>query len=618
MAIRKLHRQLVRLRTVVGQRWVNHSLHAAKVAMHRIYTVSQVVIPLLVLANMAFIIFDFGFHPFRTFDVAFYQWLIWLLRVLLFLMVVRFLSEWNERLHWRAHFFSALLVVLTGFALWWCARLSEIPPGGVTFLRGKLLLYAAVVFLFLSEVSVLLRFVYRSRVNPSFLFVASFVVLIGAGALLLSLPTATTSGISFLDALFTSASAVCVTGLTVVDTATAFSGTGKLILLVLIQIGGLGIMTFTGLLTYLAAGSVSVQNHLALTSMVNSNRVGSIISVVWRIVWVTLVFEAVGASALYGTLDATHFARPVDHLFTAVFHSVSAFCNAGFSTYSLGLYDPLLRYNYPLQCAIATLVVLGGMGFPIVFNIFSFARQRLGNVFRRLAGLPPREASTRILQVNSRLALAATVSLLLVGFGCYLVFEWDATLRDHSSWAGKCTTAFFGSVTPRTAGFNTVNMADITLPTIMIYLLLMWIGASPGSTGGGIKTTTAAVAFLNLRSVIFGHTRTEAFRTQISDSSIQRAFAVMALSLLVIGLAVLVISTHDVEKGLLPISFEVFSAYSTVGLSLGITASLSAVSKTTLIIVMLVGRVGALTLLMALVRQVSQPNYLYPKEDILY
>lgn len=586
--------------------------------MHRIYTVSQVVIPLLVLANMAFIIFDFGFHPFRTFDVAFYQWLIWLLRVLLFLMVVRFLSEWNERLHWRAHFFSALLVVLTGFALWWCARLSEIPPGGVTFLRGKLLLYAAVVFLFLSEVSVLLRFVYRSRVNPSFLFVASFVVLIGAGALLLSLPTATTSGISFLDALFTSASAVCVTGLTVVDTATAFSGTGKLILLVLIQIGGLGIMTFTGLLTYLAAGSVSVQNHLALTSMVNSNRVGSIISVVWRIVWVTLVFEAVGASALYGTLDATHFARPVDHLFTAVFHSVSAFCNAGFSTYSLGLYDPLLRYNYPLQCAIATLVVLGGMGFPIVFNIFSFARQRLGNVFRRLAGLPPREASTRILQVNSRLALAATVSLLLVGFGCYLVFEWDATLRDHSSWAGKCTTAFFGSVTPRTAGFNTVNMADITLPTIMIYLLLMWIGASPGSTGGGIKTTTAAVAFLNLRSVIFGHTRTEAFRTQISDSSIQRAFAVMALSLLVIGLAVLVISTHDVEKGLLPISFEVFSAYSTVGLSLGITASLSAVSKTTLIIVMLVGRVGALTLLMALVRQVSQPNYLYPKEDILY
>jgi Trk-type K+ transport system membrane component len=602
----------------VGQRLANHSRHAIKVAVHRVYNLSQVLIPLLVLANLALIIFDFGFHPFRTVDRDFYQGLSLLLRVLFFLMTVRFLAEWNERVNARAHVFSALLVVLTGVAVTLCWRLGQPEPDAATFWRDKLLLYAAGVFLFLSELSVLLRFVYRRRVNPSFLFVFSFVALIGVGGLLLLLPTATTSGISFLDALFTSASAVCVTGLTVVDTATAFSGTGKLILLVLIQIGGLGIMTFTGLLTYLAAGSVSVQNHLALTSMVNTNRVGSIISVVSRIVWVTLAFEGVGAMIIYSTFDASHFARPVDHLFVSVFHSVSAFCNAGFSTFSLGLYDPLLRYNYPLQSAIAVLVVLGGMGFPIVFNIFSFARQRLENLVRRLAGVPAREASTRLLQVNSRLALATTVALLAVGFGCYLVFEWNATLRDHSSWVGKCTTAFFGAVTPRTAGFNTVNMAELTLPTIMIYLLLMWIGASPGSTGGGIKTTTAAVAYLNLRSVILGHTRTEAFRTQISDSSIQRAFAVMALSLLVIGLAVLIISANDVEKGLLPISFEVFSAYSTVGLSLGITAGLSAASKSTLIVVMLVGRVGALTLLMALVRQVNQPQYLYPKEDILY
>ncbi len=602
----------------IGQRWVNRSLYAVRVVTHRVYTVSQVLIPLLVLANAAFIVFDFGFHPFRTYDAAFYPWLMLLLRGLLFFMIVRFLSEWNERLHWRAHFFSALLVAFTGLALWWCARLAEIPPGAVAFLRDKLLLYAAVIFLLLSELSVLLRFVYQSRVNPSFLFVFSFVVLIAVGALLLLLPTATTGGISFLDALFTSASAVCVTGLIVVDTATAFTGTGKLILLTLIQIGGLGIMTFTGLLTYLAAGSVSVQNHLALTSMVNSNRVGSIISVVWRIVWVTLVFEAAGALVIYAMLPSTTFARPVDHLFVAVFHSVSAFCNAGFSTYSLGLYDPLLRYNYPLQCALAVLVVLGGMGFPIVFNIFSFARQRLSNLFRRVVGLPAREPSTRLLQVTSRLAVATTIVLLVVGFGCYLFFEWEATLRHHESAWGKCATAFFGSVTPRTAGFNTVNMTELTLPTIMVYLLLMWIGASPGSTGGGIKTTTAAVAFLNLRSVIFGQARTEVFHTHVSDSSIHRAFAVMALSLLIIGLAVLIISTHDVEKGLLPISFEVFSAYSTVGLSLGITADLSATSKATLIGVMLVGRVGALTLLTALVRQAHQPHYLYPKEDIVY
>lgn len=227
------------------------------------------------------------------------------------------------------------------------------------------------------------------------------------------------------------------------------------------------------------------------------------------------------------------------------------------------------------------------------------------------------EFYTRIIQVNSKIALSTTLILLVVGFGCYFIFEHDASLREHPTLYGKLVTSFFGSVTPRTAGFNTVNLSSLTLPTIMIYLLLMWIGASPSSTGGGIKTTTAAVAILNLRTVILGKSTTNVYRTQISEQSINKAFAAILLSLLIIGVAVLIISVNDGKQGLLKIAFEVFSAFSTVGLTLGITPELSQTSKIVLILTMFIGRVGALTVLMAFVAEAKQQAYQYPIEEVM-
>jgi trk system potassium uptake protein len=205
----------------------------------------------------------------------------------------------------------------------------------------------------------------------------------------------------------------------------------------------------------------------------------------------------------------------------------------------------------------------------------------------------------------------------VVGFGCYYFFEKDASLLEHPTLIGKLVTSFFGSVTPRTAGFNTVNLSSLTLPTIMIYLLLMWIGASPSSTGGGIKTTTAAVAMLNLRTIILGKSKTEVFRTQISEQSINKAFAAILVSLLIIGTAILIISVNDGKHGLLKIAFEVFSAFSTVGLTLGITPDLSQTSKIVLILAMFIGRVGALTVLMAFVTEAKQQSYQYPVEEVM-
>jgi potassium uptake TrkH family protein len=482
----------------------------------------------------------------------------------------------------------------------------------------KVTLYIGITFLFFTEASNLLKFIYSRRQNPSFIFIISFAIIIIAGTFLLMLPNATVHGISLINALFTSTSAVCVTGLTVVDTGIEFTAIGKVIILFLFQIGGLGIMTFTGLLGYLSTGSVSFHSQMALKSMVSSNQISNVITVVTRIIIVTLSFELVGAFFLYLSLDKELFDTTVERAFFSVFHAVSAFCNAGFSTESAGLYTESFRFNYSLQLIIAVLIILGGMGFPIVFNIFSFLRLKAKLLMDRATKKQSKDKFTRVIQINSRLAMATTFILLVIGFVLYFIFEFNHTLQEHPTWTGKIVTSFFGSVTPRTAGFNTVDMSKISLPIIMVYLLLMWVGASPSSTGGGIKTTTFAVAFLNLRSVIFGRTRTEIHRTQVSELSINRAFAVMMLSLIIIGLTVLLLSIYDGDKGILHLSFEAFSAFSTVGLSLGITPNLSEVSKVVLVVTMFIGRVGALTVLIAFISQAREQAYQYPVEEIMY
>jgi trk system potassium uptake protein TrkH len=611
-------------RFAILSRWFKRSaIHQVKYAalkyLRSTYRVSNTLTVLITLMAIGLIIYDFGYYPFYSHEPGLYHLLGYILWLCKAFYTVRFMAEWVEIKKWKAHVYNFLLVVFIFYLASGHQALVQLKAAESTeFLIRKSILYIGISFLFLTEASNLLKFVYQRRQNPAFVFIISFAVIILFGTLLLLLPNATTHGISLVNALFTSASAVCVTGLTVVDTATAFTPMGKVILLFLIQIGGLGIMTFTGLLGYLSAGSFSFHNQMALRSMVSSNRISNVIMIITRIITVTLFFEVAGALVLYATVNKELFHGNVERIFFVVFHSVSAFCNAGFSTESAGLFSEHLRFNYPLHLVIAVLVILGGMGFPIVFNIFTFIRIKAMRMFDRFVHFNSSEPITRILQVNSKLAITTTLLLLAIGFITFFVFEYNASLRDHATLMGKITTAFFGSVTPRTAGFNTVDMTRITLPMIMFYLLLMWIGASPVSTGGGIKTTTAAVAFLNMRSIALGRKRTEVFRTQISAMSIRRAFAVMILSLLVIGLTVLIISICDGEKGLLKIAFESFSAFSTVGLTLGITPELSPVSKVVLVFTMFIGRVGALTVLTSFISQAREQAYQYPEEEIQF
>ncbi len=621
-------RKYIPYRLVILYRWLKRSIHEQLIKqgsfsfrawIEATYSVSTTLIPITALIVFGLVIYDFGFFPFYSHAPGLYTYLYYTLTLFKVLLITRLFTEWLEIKSWKAHLYNFGLVLL----IFYLTRLSKTivtldlkPTSG--FISHKLILYAGATFLFFTEAANLLKFIYSRRQNPSFVFILSFALIIVAGTFLLLLPNATTHGISFVNALFTSTSAVCVTGLAVVDTGTEFTILGKVIILFLIQVGGLGIMTFAGLLGYLAAGSVSFHSRMALKSMVSSNQVGDVITMVTRIIVVTLFFEAVGAFLLYLSLDKKLFDSNIERAFFSVFHSVSAFCNAGFSTESAGLYTESFRFNYSLQMIIAILIILGGMGFPIVFNIFSFLRIKSISLLARITKNPFPEAMTRIIQVNSKLALTTTIFLLVTGFITYFFFEYNASLKEHHTWIGKVVTSFFGSVTPRTAGFNTVDMTRLSLPIIIIYLLLMWIGASPSSTGGGIKTTTAAVAFLNLRAIIRGHNRTEVHHTQISEPSINRAFALISLSILIIGISVLLISMYDGDKGILKIAFEAVSAFSTVGLSLGITTELSEVSKIVLIVTMYIGRVGALTILIAFINQENDRAYQYPVEEIMY
>ena len=574
-------------------------------------------IPFFTLTIFAILIYDVGYNDFYSQKIWFHTLWKRILYILFLLFCIRLAATYRE-ISWRTRSFNFAVAILILIMAHLLGQVQKLPPSAVNnFTLDKILIYAGTIFLFLLEGSHAMKGIYRKIINPALLFVGSFFILIMVGAFLLMLPNATVYGISPIDAWFTSASAVCVTGLIVVDTATAFTSFGKTIIIALIQIGGLGVMTFAGLLTYLATGSVSFANQFALKDILSSNRVTDVIGLVARVITVTLAFEAIGGVFIYSTLPETFMQDGIDRFLFSAFHSISAFCNAGFSTLTDGLYDIRIRTSYSMQLVIASLIILGGLGFPIVFNLAKYVQHHVTNFVLKSLRLPSKEFSRNIIHASSRLSLFTTILLLLLGFIAYITIEMNASLQQHPTVIGKIVTSVFGSVTPRTAGFNTVDLTTLRLPTIMIYLLLMWIGASPGSTGGGIKTTVAAVAFLNMRAVLLGKTRIEAFRTQISEFTNHRAFAIILASLLIIGVAILLISFQDADKGLLRVAFEVFSAYSTVGLTLGITAKLSAFSKLVLSIVMLMGRVGTLTLFFALITPVREVNYRYPSEDIL-
>lgn len=455
----------------------------------------------------------------------------------------------------------------------------------------------------------------RSVLNPAQLFIVSFIGLVGLGTALLLLPNSTHKGISFVDALFTSTSAVCVTGLAVVDTSSYFTQFGKTIIMLLIQAGGLGILTFASYFSYFFKGGTSYENQIALGDITSSNKLGEVFTTLKRILTITFWVEFIGAFLIFINLSPKLIPNFWERIYFSLFHSISAFCNAGFSTLPNGMMQEGFVANYPLQLTIVLIFVFGGLGFPIIINCMIYLKHFVRRHFLFFVS-KKRDYRPWLLTLSNKLNLITVVSLIVGGSVIIFIKEYSNTLAEHHG-LGKVVTAIFTATTPRTAGFNSIDFSQLHFSSVIIIILLMWIGASPASTGGGIKTSTFAIATLNFISLAKGKERIEIFRREVADISVRRAFAVMTLSLLVIGFAVFLLAHFDQHLPLLDIAFECFSAYSTTGLSLGITGHLSDPSKIVLVGTMFIGRVSMLSILIAFFKKAKALTYQYPSDEIL-
>jgi len=452
----------------------------------------------------------------------------------------------------------------------------------------------------------------QKSIHPTRLLTFSFLLLISLGTLLLLLPKATHNGISLIDALFTATSAVCVTGLIVVDTGTYFTRFGQFIIMVLIQLGGLGIMTFTTFFAILLNGGIGIKERVFLSEIFSEKNLSKISSTIIRILFLTFSIEAVGAILLYYFLPDPMFKNKSEKIFCSIFHSISAFCNAGFSTFSNNLID--IKNNIPAIIAIATLFILGGLGFLVLSELIE---KPFLKAIRRIKFLRNKIAPQKVvLSLHSKLTIYTTAILIISGTVILLLLEFNNTLKNETLLS-KIAHAFFQAVTPRTAGFNTIDISKIGITTSLFIMLLMWIGASPGSTGGGIKTTSFALIVLKISSMVTGKERVEIFNKQISEESISRAFVSALLSVLFILTATFALTITEKNLNFIDTFFEVVSAFGTVGLSRGITQDLTIFGKLIIIMMMFIGRIGPLAFSFALFGKIEKRNYEFQKESVL-
>ncbi|MBN1886101.1 MAG: potassium transporter [Candidatus Krumholzibacteriota bacterium] len=442
--------------------------------------------------------------------------------------------------------------------------------------------------------------------RPGILVIISFAAAALAGALLLALPAASTGPrLGFVDALFTSTSAICVTGLVVIDIGTRFTAFGKSVVMVLIQLGGLGVMTFSVFLFLFLGRGLGVRQRWIVTESFTATPIREIPRLIRSIFAFTFLVEGTGAVLLYlhwhGRLPAG------EAVFAAVFHAIAAFCNAGFSFFETSFVA--WKGSVLLNTTIMALIVVGGLGFPVIYELIGWTRNR--RLHRRTA-----------ISLHSRMVLWTT-AILVVG-GTIVIFLLEGTgAMAALGWKERFFTALFQSVTARTAGFNTLDIPALRGATLFILVMLMFVGASPGSCGGGIKTTSVATMAAILSSKIRGRESVSIFRRTIPEETVSRALAIFILAVLVVTAGLIMLLVAEIgpgnpgRTGFLAYAFEAISAFGTVGLSMGITAGLSTAGKFVIIALMFLGRVGLLTVAYVVTRREHVTYFRYAEEKVM-
>jgi trk system potassium uptake protein TrkH len=439
------------------------------------------------------------------------------------------------------------------------------------------------------------------KLHPSHFLILWFAILIFIGATLLNLPFASVDdrSIGFIDALFTAASAVCVTGLVVVNTAAHWTIFGKLVILTLIQVGGLGIMTMATLIAFILGKKITLKDRLLMQEEMNTTTIQGVVLLTRRIIFLTIGVELVGTIFLsmafikdYGTVKGIWF---------AIFHSVSAFCNAGFDIIG----NSLVNYvDSPIvNLTVVGLVVIGGLGFYVIMDIVQKKR-------------------FRSYMLHTKLVLIISASLLVFGFITMFLFEYSNPLTmGNLGLKGKILSSLFHSMTPRTAGFNTLDTGSLTMPSTFLTLIMMFIGGSPGSTAGGVKTTTVGIVVIAVFRLVKGNEDVEVLWKRIPTKLILRAIAIIGIAMMIITISTLILLVSEKNLGLsfIDMLFEVVSAFGTVGLSRGLTPQLSEIGRLVITLTMFVGRLGPLTLAFGIAQKQKENKgyYRYPEGKIL-
>ena len=474
----------------------------------------------------------------------------------------------------------------------------------------------SMIFVQLFVFIILLNSLFRERnfkpwmkIHPGWLFTISIALMTLLGTLLLMLPEMSKSheGIGFIDSLFLSMSSVSVTGLTTVDVAHALSFKGQLIVLALIKLGGLNTIAFGALMLVIAKFGVGIKYHEVIEDFVNRNSILKAKSMLAKIVlWATTI-EVIGIILLFiGFGNQGAFQDTGNRIFQSVFHGISGFNNAGLSTLDGGLMHPDVIQNTFVHTIVLVLFFFGGFGMIYMFDLFEVRRLR-----ERM------KKPWKTIEFGTKISLYFTIGLLLFGALVFVLFEWNKSLAEKGA-LDSIITALFESMTTRNAGFSVVDTAALSMPVVIVFLFLMFIGASSGSAGGGIRTSTFAVVWAAVISTIKGKSNTELFKRTISNDTVLKAYAIFIFFVIgnIIGPFILSISESDLlasgKYTFIDIVFEHVSAASTVGLSTGITAEMSNVGKLVLIVAMFIGRVGTLTLAYLVGKKLISKNYKYP------
>ncbi|WML40146.1 TrkH family potassium uptake protein [Neobacillus sp. OS1-2] len=439
----------------------------------------------------------------------------------------------------------------------------------------------------------------KTFLDPPKILVLGFAAIILIGSILLTLPVSTTNGqgLTLVNAIFTATSATCVTGLVVVDTGTTFTLFGQLVILFMIQIGGLGFMTFATLFAFLLGKRISLKERILLQESLNNISMEGIVKLARRILIFTGVIELIGATLLSIRFS---FDMPLGKaIYFGIFHAISNFNNAGFDL--MGEYHSLTSYvdDPTVTLTVSSLIIIGGIGFIVMNELFEYR-------------------SSKRLSLHTKMVLATSLILLAVGtVGIFLLEYSNRLTLKPLTFSGKILGALFQSVTARTAGANTLNIGDLTQSSLLLIILLMFVGASPGSTGGGIKTTTFTTLMGAVWSQIRGKDDVIFYRQRIAYETIYKALTVTFSGMFLVMLITLILTVSEHGKDFLAIIFEVTSAFATVGLSMGLTPELSPIGKAMIILTMFAGRVGPLTIAYAVTMRRNPDAFRYPKGKIM-